>query len=42
MVVAGWAALVYRIRAEERILSLHGHWAVYAAKVRFRVVPGVW
>ena len=42
MVLAGWLALVYRIRAEERILALDARWPAYTASVRYRVVPGVW
>ena len=42
LVAAGWAALLYRIRAEERILSLDAGWRDYAAGVRWRLVPGVW
>lgn len=42
MVLAGWLALVYRIRAEERMLALDARWPAYTASVRYRVVPGVW
>jgi protein-S-isoprenylcysteine O-methyltransferase Ste14 len=42
LVAAGWAALLYRIRAEERLLSHHPGWPVYAASVRRRLLPGVW
>ena len=42
MVLAGWMALIYRIRAEERMLSLDARWAAYIASVRYRLVPGVW
>ena len=42
IVIAGWAALVYRIDAEERILSRDAGWAAYAASVRYRVLPGLW
>lgn len=42
LVAAGWASLVYRIRAEERVLAGHPGWAAYAARVRRRLVPGVW
>ena len=42
LVLAGWAALVYRIHAEERVLSQHSGWRRYAASVRFRLLPGVW
>jgi protein-S-isoprenylcysteine O-methyltransferase Ste14 len=39
---AGWASLVYRIHAEERMLSLHAGWAAYAGRARYRFVPGLW
>jgi protein-S-isoprenylcysteine O-methyltransferase Ste14 len=42
MVLVGWVALVYRIDAEERILAHDPRWAAYAARVRNRLVPGVW
>ena len=42
MVVAGWVSLVYRIRAEERILSLDAGWQTYAARARYRLLPGIW
>jgi protein-S-isoprenylcysteine O-methyltransferase Ste14 len=42
MVLAGWASLVYRIKAEERLLSHHPGWQAYAASVRSRLLPGVW
>ena len=42
MVVTGWAALMYRIRAEERILSLDAGWRTYAGRVRYRLLPGIW
>ena len=42
MVLAGWAALVYRIHAEERILAHDPGWAAYAARVRSRLIPGLW
>ena len=42
MVVTGWAALVYRICAEERILSLDAGWRTYAGRVRYRLLPGIW
>ena len=41
-VIAGWAALVHRIDAEERILSRDAGWAAYAASVRYRLIPGLW
>lgn len=42
LVSVGWAAMVYRIRAEERILSQDPSWSRYAASVRYRLIPGVW
>jgi protein-S-isoprenylcysteine O-methyltransferase Ste14 len=42
LVLAGWTSLVYRIRAEERVLARDGGWPAYAATVRYRLVPGVW
>jgi protein-S-isoprenylcysteine O-methyltransferase Ste14 len=38
----GWASLIYRIYAEERMLSLHSGWAAYVGKVPYRLVPGLW
>src|SRR4030095_13439631 len=42
MVLVGWAALVYRIYADERILADDSGWAAYAARVRSRLIPGLW
>ncbi|HVP76319.1 MAG TPA: methyltransferase [Thermodesulfobacteriota bacterium] len=42
MVMAGWASLFYRIRAEERILSQDAGWSTYVASVRYRLFPGLW
>jgi protein-S-isoprenylcysteine O-methyltransferase Ste14 len=39
---AGWVSLVYRIYAEERMLSRHSDWAAYVARTRYRLVPGLW
>jgi protein-S-isoprenylcysteine O-methyltransferase Ste14 len=39
---AGWVALVYRIHAEERMLSLHSDWAAYVGRAPYRLVPGLW
>jgi protein-S-isoprenylcysteine O-methyltransferase Ste14 len=41
LVIAGWACLVYRIRAEERILSGDGGWTSYVRVVRYRLLPGL-
>jgi protein-S-isoprenylcysteine O-methyltransferase Ste14 len=42
LVLVGWAALIYRIYAEERVLSRHSGWQSYAASVRSRLFPGLW
>jgi protein-S-isoprenylcysteine O-methyltransferase Ste14 len=42
LMLVGWASLVYRIRAEERILSQDAAWAEYRASTRYRLIPGVW
>jgi len=42
LVLVGWAAPVYRIYAQERILSQHNGWPGYAASVRYRLFPGLW
>jgi len=42
MVIAGWASLLYRIQAEERVLSNDAGWSAYAATVRHRLFPGLW
>jgi protein-S-isoprenylcysteine O-methyltransferase Ste14 len=42
VVLVGWASLVYRIQAEERILSQDNAWADYRAGVRYRLIPGIW
>jgi protein-S-isoprenylcysteine O-methyltransferase Ste14 len=42
LVLAGWASLLYRIRAEERMLSQAAGWPAYAARVRYRLLPGLW
>ena len=42
LVAAGWASMIYRIHAEERVLSRDGTWADYTARVRYRLVPGIW
>ena len=40
LLMAGWAALVYRIHAEERILSYDAVWSACVASVRYRLLPG--
>lgn len=42
LVLAGWASLIYRIRAEERILSQSAEWPAYTKTVRYRLLPGIW
>jgi protein-S-isoprenylcysteine O-methyltransferase Ste14 len=42
MVMVGWASLLYRIRAEERILSRDARWSNYVTLVRYRLFPGLW
>jgi len=42
MVLAGWASLLYRVHAEERVLAQHPDWRTYAAAVRYRLLPGLW
>jgi protein-S-isoprenylcysteine O-methyltransferase Ste14 len=41
-VLVGWVSLVYRIQAEERVISQHPAWKTYSTLVRFRVFPGIW
>ena len=42
LVAAGWLPVLYRIRAEERVLAGDAGWSDYRARVRFRLVPGIW
>jgi len=42
LVLIGWASLIYRIQAEERVLSQHAEWPAYLALVRYRLFPGLW
>ena len=42
LVAIGWTSLLYRIRAEERLLSQDAVWPSYAAAVRYRLLPGIW
>jgi protein-S-isoprenylcysteine O-methyltransferase Ste14 len=42
LVLVGWMSLVYRIHAEERVLSQHAEWPAYAILVRYRLFPGIW
>jgi protein-S-isoprenylcysteine O-methyltransferase Ste14 len=42
LVAVGWAAMVYRIVAEERVVSNDPSWPAYVAAVRYRLLPGIW
>jgi len=42
LVMTGWASLLYRIHAEERILSHDAGWDPYIARVPYRILPGLW
>ena len=42
LVLIGWASLVYRIRAEERVISQDAGWPAYLAQVRYRLFPSLW
>jgi len=42
IVIVGWASLIYRIHAEEKMLSHDAGWSRYAASVRYRLLPGIW
>src|SRR5213595_4043344 len=42
LLLVGWMSLVYRIHAEERLLSQHAEWPAYIVLVRYRLFPGIW
>src|SRR5262249_32051852 len=42
LVLAGWTSLLYRIHAEERVLSQDTGWPTYVASVPHRLLPGIW
>jgi protein-S-isoprenylcysteine O-methyltransferase Ste14 len=42
LVLVGWMSLLYRIHAEERLLSQHAEWPAYATLVRYRLFTGLW
>jgi protein-S-isoprenylcysteine O-methyltransferase Ste14 len=42
LVLVGWAVLVYRIHAEERVLSRDVGWLQFRDRVRSRLLPGLW
>jgi len=42
LVIVGWVSLIYRVYAEERVLSQHAEWRAYVILVRYRLFPGLW
>jgi protein-S-isoprenylcysteine O-methyltransferase Ste14 len=42
LVLIGWGSLIYRIQAEERVMSQHAEWPAYVGLVRYRLFPGIW
>jgi len=42
LTAAGWVSLVWRIRAEERVLAADPGWSDYARSVCYRLLPGLW
>jgi len=42
LVLCGWLSLIWRIYAEERTLSQAAGWPMYAASVRYRLLPWIW
>jgi protein-S-isoprenylcysteine O-methyltransferase Ste14 len=42
LMMAGWASLLFRVHAEERVLSQDAGWSTYVALVRYRLLPGLW
>jgi protein-S-isoprenylcysteine O-methyltransferase Ste14 len=38
----GWASLLYRIHAEERLLAYDSRWEKYVRCVPYRLAPGIW
>jgi protein-S-isoprenylcysteine O-methyltransferase Ste14 len=42
LTVAGWTCLLYRILAEEHVLSRDTRWPAFAAAVPYRLLPGIW
>jgi protein-S-isoprenylcysteine O-methyltransferase Ste14 len=42
LTLVGWVSLLYRIRAEERVLSRDGRWPGYIGSVQYRLLPGLW
>jgi protein-S-isoprenylcysteine O-methyltransferase Ste14 len=42
LVLIGWMSLIYRIHAEEGVISQHPEWPAYTVLVRYRLFPGMW
>ena len=42
LMLIGWGSLLYRIKAEERLLSHDCAWRAYVGSVPYRLVPGIW
>ena len=42
LVMVGWTSLIYRIYAEERMLSQDMQWQTFASSVPYRLIPKVW
>ena len=42
IVMMGWMSLIYRIYAEERMLSQDMRWQAFASSVPYRLVPRIW
>ncbi len=42
LMMTGWASLLFRVHAEERVLSQDAGWSTYVALVRYRLLPGLW
>ncbi len=42
LTLAGWTCLLYRIQAEERVLSRDMRWPSFVTSVPYRLLPGIW
>ena len=42
LALTGWASVLYRIHAEEQVLSQDPGWPKYTDLVRYRLLPGLW
>lgn len=42
LLLVAWSAMIYRILAEERVLSVDPKWPIYTRLVRHRLIPGIW